>query len=193
MILQCELAEKLKKEVERLKTKTKVLIGVISALLLILPLMSSVMADDTYEDAYEDESNIPNGSLQERIRQFITRPTSQQRRQLRTVWFFKDAEYATVEGTLTAYHKNILVVTTEDGRLNIVLPGVWNVDSEVVQLNELFEEGYVSIGDQVTIDALSRTVTNENGVTVTMIFGNEIDDETSGNHLYAVLPVNIEG
>lgn len=189
MVPQCEIAEKRKKEVEKVKTKTKVLTGVIAALLLILPLMSNVVA----EDVYDDESNVPNGSLQEKIKQFINRSTLQQRRQHRAVWFFKDAEYSTVDGTVTAHHKNILVVTTEDGRLSVVLPGVWNVDSEVVRLYQIFEEDYVSIGDQVTIKALNRTVTNENGVTLSIIFGYEIDDETSDYHLYAVLPVNIKG
>ncbi len=171
-----------------MKTQTKVIIGAIIALSIALPLMSIIMV-------YSDQGETGNSSYspEERARQFILRQASQHWRPRIAIWFFKDAETVTVEGTVVAHGGHMLIVTTNEGeRLNIVLPGAWNVDSEVIRLLELCEEGYISVGDEVTVEALEKTVTNQNGVTVTGIFGYEMVDETNGNHLYAVLPFNIE-
>ena len=173
-----------------MKTKTKVLIGVVVALVVALPLISSAIA----EQDYGEENNTPDVAFEDRLRQFIMSRLSQQKRNPNLVWFFKGAETVVVEGGVTAYHNNILIVTEGEGeRLNIVLPGVWNIDSDIVRLQQIYEEELVSIGDEITVKALKRTVTNENGVTVNMIFGYEINDLSNGNHLYTVLPVNIEG
>lgn len=173
-----------------MRTKTKILTGVVVALVVALPLISSAIA----EQDYGEENNAPNAAFEDRLRQFVVSRLSQQKRNPNLVWFFKGAEVVVVEGGVTAYHNNILVLTAdEEERLNIVLPGVWNIDSDIVRLQQIYEEELVSIGDEITVKALKRTVTNENGVTVTVIFGYEINDLSNSNHLYAVLPVNIEG
>lgn len=74
-----------------------------------------------------------------------------------------------------------------------MLPVQWNIGSEVISLNEMFEEGYVNIGDEVTLDVLERTVENENEVTLTIFLGYEIENEEAGDMFYAVMLVNIEG
>lgn len=174
-----------------MRRRRKILIGAIVALVVALQLMSNVMADDTYDEE-PNGSNVLNGSFEERIRRFVTKHLSQQERKRTAMWFFRRAESVSVEGTVIAHHKNILILTTgEAERLNVVLSRVWNMDSDILGLNQIFEDEYVSIGDDVTMVALNRTVTNENGVTMTIIFGYEIIDQTNGNHLYAVLPVNI--
>jgi len=174
----------------RMKTRTKILTGVIVALLVALPLISNAIA----EGEYREENNTPDASLEDRLRQFIMSRLSQQKRNPNLVWFFKGAEAVVVEGEVTAHHDNILVLTTdEEERLSIVLPRVWNIDSDIVRLQQTYEEELLLIGDEITVKALKRAVTNDNGVTVTMIFGYEINDPSNGNHLYAVLPVNIEG
>jgi hypothetical protein len=174
----------------RMKTKTKILTGVVVALVVALPLISSTIA----EQDNGEENAAPDSSLEDRLRQFIMSRLSQQRRNPNLVWFFKGAEAVDVEGEVAAHHNNILVLTAdEEERLYIVLPRVWNINSDIVRLQQIYEQDLFSIGDEITVKALKRTVTNENGVTVTMIFGYEINDLSNGNHLYAVLPVNIEG
>jgi hypothetical protein len=173
-----------------MKTKTKILTGVVVALVVALPLISSTIA----EQDNGEENTAPDASFEDRLRQFIVSRLSQQKRNPNLVWFFKGAEAVVVEGVVTAHHNNILVLTAdEEKRVNIVLPRVWNSNSDIVRLQQIYEEEIVSIGDEITVKALKRRVTNENGVTVTMIFGYEINDLANGNDLYAVLPVNIEG
>jgi len=118
----------------------------------------------------------------------------QQNRRRWFIWFFKGAEKDTVSGTVIVRHSHILILTDDDDeRYNIVLPVQWNIGSEVISLNEMFEEGYVNIGDEVTLDVLERTVENENEVTLTIFFGYEIKNEEAGDMFYAVMLVNIEG
>jgi len=171
-----------------MKTQSKILFAAALALVIALPLMSVAM---TY--SYEGETDDSGSPHRERARQLLMQRVGQHWGPWFSSWFFKEAEIVTVEGTVTAHARHVLVLTTdEDERLNIVLPGSWNVDSEVFGLPQIFEEGYISIGDEVSIKALQRTVTNENEVTITAFLGYEIVDETNGNHLYAVLPFNIE-
>jgi hypothetical protein len=103
-------------------------------------------------------------------------------------WFFKGAENTVITGTVTARSNNVLIVTDASGnRFNIVLPGRWNVDQQIVSLNDIDQY----LNGQVTVKALSRMATNDNGVTVTYLIANEI--AANGKTLYAVVTYNIKG
>lgn len=161
-----------------MKKESKILIGFIAVLLIALPLMGSVIA----VDVDGQESNETYNLLGERV--------ELKGRNQRIVWFFKDAEKDIIAGTITARDRNILIVTDGDGeRLNIVMSRRWNMGQDVVSLNQMFEDGYVSIGETVSLDVLKRTFKNGNDVTATIIFCYEIS--TGSNNLYAVLPFNI--
>ncbi len=165
-----------------MEKKSKILIGLVAVLLVVLPLASSVMAANASNQEPDESISLDC----ERIRVEV----QNLQRQRRIIWFFRDAEKDTITGTVTARDRNILIVIDSNGdRFNIVLPRQWNIGSEVVTLNQVLDEAYVSIGETVTFDVLKRTVTNENDVTVTIIFCYEIT--TNDYNLYAVLPVNI--
>ena len=173
-----------------MRKETKILIGIMAVLILALPLMSNVIAAEDNGQQSDESSDAPQGNLQ----RLLAARMLQQGRRKWLIWFFKGAEKDTVSGTVTARHRNILILTDgADKRYNIVLPVNWNIDSEVIPLNEMFEEGYVSIGDEVTLEVLKRTVENENEVALTIFVGYEIMNEDTGDVFYAVLPVNIEG
>ena len=155
------------------------MIGLVAVLLVALPLISSALAVDVNSQEL-DESNLCGERVRACIRQ----------RQWRIIWFFKGAEKDSIEGTVIARDRNILIVTDDqDNRFNIILPGRWNIGSDVVTLNQVFDEGYISIGETVTLEVLKRTVTNENRVSLTIIFGYEIT--TTEYNIYVVLPINI--
>ena len=173
-----------------MRKEIKILIGIMAVLILALPLMSTAMAAEVNGEEPDESGDAPQGSL----RRLLAALNMQQGRWKRFIWFFKGAEKDTLSGTVTARHRNILILTDGNGeRYNVVLPANWNVGSEVISLNEMFEEGYVNIGDEVTLEVLKRTVENENEVTLTIFFGYEIENEDTGHIFYAVLPVNIEG
>ncbi len=168
-----------------METKTKVLIGVILVFVVAVPLLVDVATAD---------ANGQGGdlTLRERIARLLMRLKAQQQQREVARQFLREAESATVQGTVVAHAGRIMIVDSDGTRLNILLPGTWNINSEVVNLTVVFEN-YVHSGDAITAKVLQRTVTNENNVTFTAIVAYEITDATSGNHLYAVLPFNIEG
>lgn len=152
--------------------ESKILMVALAVLLVTSPLIVGAMAT-------EDESNPSY-----KVRQWIMLRLQQIR--LRIAWFFKGAENAMVTGTVTARSNNILIVTDSSGnRINIVLPWRWNINQQIVLLNDI--DQYLT--GEVTVKTLSRTATNEKGVTVTMLIAYEITAD--GKTLYAVLPYNI--
>ena len=171
-----------------MKKESKILIGVIAALLVALPLMAGVTAAAA-DDGQEFEES--NDSPEQRLRRIIVARNQQKRR--RAIWFFRGAVKVTVTGTVEQRDGNIMIVATdvEGDMINIVLPRRWlakSDNSKVISLQQMFDEEYVKIGDEVTLKVLKRTVTNENEeVTVTAIFGYEIPSHS----LYAILPYNI--
>ena len=168
----------------KMKTKTKVLIGTLMVLVLAVPLITVVLAEEG--NGTPDQGQ--NRTLKNRFMQFMRNRQIQEQRLMRARAFFGKAEPTTVEGTVVAYHGNILIVNTENGRLNVQLPQVWNLDTEIVNVQQLCEE-YLTSGTQVSIKALQTQVTNDNGVTVTIIQAYVV---TAGeNTFYPVLPFNI--
>ena len=172
-----------------MRKETKIFIGIMAVLILTLPLMSNVIAAEDNGEQSDESSDALQGNL----RRLLAARMLRQGRRKWLIWFFKGGEKDTVLGTVTARHRNILILTDGDGkRYNVVLPVNWNIGSEVISLNEMLEEGYVNIDDEVTLQALKRTVENENEVTLTIFLAFEIKNEDS-DVFYAVLPVNMEG
>jgi hypothetical protein len=172
-----------------METKYKALIGVI-VVVVVASMVGSVLTTEAYSAQSSGQGNL---TPRERLAQALA--LLQQKAQERNAivkWFLNGAEAVTVQGTVVADYNNILIVGTGTGRLNVLLPPVWNINSQVANLTTVYAN-YVSTGDTVTIKALQRAVTNEKNVTVTVIVAYEITDTTSGNHLYAVLPFNIKG
>jgi hypothetical protein len=106
-------------------------------------------------------------------------------------WFLRHSEAVEVEGTAVALFKDMLIVDTVEGQIRIHLPQAWTVDEELTMREELFESGYLSVGEEITVEALRADVVDKEGLRIYLLLGYEIIDE-SGVHAYAVLPFNIE-
>jgi len=169
-----------------MKTISKVLIATVVVLLLVLPLTYNTVA--AYANEQDSEDKQPTWRMRKRVNVNICCPRCSPKWHLRAL-FFKKAAPVTITGEVLAHHNNILVVSSEDSRLNVVLPPIWGLGSEVFNVSQLLNDGYINIGDTVTIKALQATVTNDQGVSITIIFGYEII--SSEDHFYAVLPFNI--
>lgn len=171
--------------------ESKILIGIMAVLILALPLMSGVMA----AEGNGLEPDEADDFSEEEAKRFLAAAYKMHQGRLRSlIWFFRGAEKDKISGTVTARHRNILIVTVDDvERYNIVLPIQWNFGFEVISLNEMFEEEYLGLGDDVTLMTLKKTVENEKEVALTAVFGCEIENVTTGSILYAVLPFNIDG
>ncbi len=167
-----------------MNTKTKALIGVMIALMIAIPIVSYTMASSS--------SNFLNNTTTDN-----NSATTQEIQQLRImiqgrnggIRFFRGAEKVTIEGTVDAYYKQTLMVQSGEEKLNILLPVTWSVGSEVYNVTRLFEQGILTSGQSISIQALQRTATNENGVTIKVILAYEI--VAGENTIHAILPFNI--
>jgi len=170
-----------------MQKKTKLIVGVTLVLLIALPFTAITVAEVYGQQV--NGSNVAEGENAQRLLLLQL----QQRKPFLMGWFLKEAEKSTVTGTIIAHAGRIIVVRDSQGeRLNIVLAVRWNIDSNNLPIKQVFSEGYLSVGDEVTLNALKRTATNTKGVTITIIFGYEILNKANNNHLYAIQPLNIQ-
>jgi len=181
----------------KMETKSKFLIGAVLALLVALPLMSTVLATSMNKGVSNagigtECQNDNDKPKLECYDQSIFRIIKEQYPQYANLGkdFLKNARNVTIEGTVITHFRKILVLQTTTSRLNILLPPIWSVNTEdkVLNLTEVFTS-YVKSGDTVEIKALERDYKNSNGVTISIIVAYEI--LTSDSHLYAILPFNI--
>lgn len=165
-----------------MKTSLKILGISALALALVLPMLGSLVAAD---------NPSPTNQYEDRNRYVIQ--VREHPKLLVLKHLLAHSTAVTINGTIVTHARNILIVDSSGTTLGVILPPAWNVDSEVMGVWKLFNQSYVANGDGVTIKALKDAYTNDQGVTISIIFGYEIVDNTNGNHLYAVLPFNIEG
>lgn len=109
----------------------------------------------------------------------------------RVWWFLNHSEPTEVDGAVVVLFKNMLIVDTAEGQIRIHLPQAWTVDGEVTMREELFESGYLSEGETITVKALRADVIDKQGLCVYLLLGYEIINESTV-HAHAILPFNIE-
>jgi hypothetical protein len=106
-------------------------------------------------------------------------------------WLLNNSEPVEIEGEAVTYHKDFLMVNTESGQVRIALPEEWTVDTEVIPRGMLFESGYLSPRENVTVKALKTGLFSKTTFAIYVAIGYEIIDD-AGVHAYAALPMNIE-
>ena len=106
-------------------------------------------------------------------------------------WFLNHSQPTEVDGAAVALFKNKLILDTSEGQIRIRLPQAWTVNGEVTMREELFESGYLSEGENITVKALRADVINKQGLCVYLLLGYEIINESTV-HAHAILPFNIE-
>jgi len=106
-------------------------------------------------------------------------------------WFLNHSEPTEVNGAAVALFKNMLIVDTGEGQIRIHLPQAWTVDGQIMMREELFESGYLSEGETITVKALRADVIDKEGLCVYLLLGYEIINESTV-HAHAILSFNIE-
>lgn len=96
-----------------------------------------------------------------------------------------------INGTVIALVKSMLVLDTDEGHVRIHLPPVWTLNYEVTRREELFNNTFSSIGENVTVKALKAVLFENDGLSINVMMGYEIIN-ADAIHAYAVLPFNIE-
>jgi hypothetical protein len=103
------------------------------------------------------------------------------------LYILKNGEPSTLTGDTVALEGRILVMDLDGDLENVILPGKWVLDGEVITLKDLYDE-YMT-GSEVTIHTLKVEYAQDTK-TVTVHFGYKVTVE--GNTAEAVLPFNIK-
>lgn len=170
-----------------MKSKVKVLtvtlvMVAVAGVLLYAPLSNAFQSGEGQESDVEALNNV-NFAARRRCRPWVKARLGW--------WFLNHSEPVELEGTAVALFKDMLIVNIAEGQIRIHLPQTWTVNGELTMREELFESGYLSVGESITVWALRADVIDREGLCVYLLLGYEIIDE-SGASAYAVLPFNID-
>jgi hypothetical protein len=102
------------------------------------------------------------------------------------IYIIRNGVPTTVTGDTVALEGHILVMSVTGDLENIILPGKWVLDGQIITLLELYDE-YMS-GSEITVHTLKVELVQESK-TITVYFGYKI--ETGGIVASAVLPFNV--
>jgi len=170
-----------------MKSKIKILaitlvIVAVASVFLYAPLTNALQSNGNQESDVEILNDM----------NFEARCRCKPRPRIRRAWWFLNhSEPTEVNGAAVVLFKNMLIVDTGEGQIRIHLPQAWTVNGEVTMIEELFESGYLSEGETITVKALRADVIDKQGLCVYLLLGYEMINEASV-HAYAVLPFNIE-
>ena len=106
-------------------------------------------------------------------------------------WFLNHSEPVEIEGTVVMLSDKKLVLSSGEDQIRVHLPDEWIVDGKVITPAELFANGYLSEGENVTVKALRADLIDKEWLNIYLTVGYEIIDD-AGDHAYANLDVNIE-
>jgi len=170
-----------------MKSKIKILtitlvIVAVASVFLYAPLTNALQSNGDQESDVEILNDM---NFQARCR---CKPRLKARR---VWWFLNHSEPTEIDGTAVALFKNMLIIDTSEGQIRIHLPQAWTIDGQVTIREELFESGYLSEGETITVKALRADVIDKQGLCVYLLLGYEINNESTV-HAYAILPFNIE-
>jgi hypothetical protein len=105
--------------------------------------------------------------------------------------FIANSTPAEIHGTVVALVRRMLVLNTAEGQVRILLPPKWIVGEKVLETEDLFETGYLAVGQSITVETLKGTLVTKEAYSIYVLFGYEIINESSV-HAYVVLPFNIK-
>jgi hypothetical protein len=103
----------------------------------------------------------------------------------------QNSTLSTVQGTLIAVSRDLLVLSTDSGQVRVMILNEWTVGSEVVDRATLFNGTFVSPGQSLTVNVLKSDLFSNTNFSVNVMLGYEVVNAT-GTHAYAVLPFNIQ-
>ena len=106
-------------------------------------------------------------------------------------WIIENSEPVTVDGTVVGLTRHMLILDVGDGQVRVLLSPVWSVGMEIVRAKDLFDNGFLVQGENVTVKALKTPLVAEENYGAYLLFGYEIANATD-THAFAALPFNIE-
>lgn len=145
----------------------------------------------TFVYAYAQTSSTASGNsltTAQQVRQFLSQHPVIARRVLAN--FLNKANLGDVTGTVVTESQGTLVLSTDQGQVNVLMPAMWTYNGQQLNRTELVSGAFVGTGDMVTIKVL-EVDSAKNGFTVSVMVGYEAVN-AAGASANAILPFNIK-
>lgn len=158
--------------------------AVTAVLLLALGCFSFVYASS------QTNSNTANNGLvtNQQIRQFISQHPGVGLRAFAR--FLNNANLSEVTGTVVSEFQGVLVLSTDQGQVRVLLPKMWSYNNQLLNRTELINNIFAGTGQTITVKVLKGEWV-KNGFSLNVMIGYEAVNAADA-HAYAVLPFNIE-
>jgi hypothetical protein len=171
-----------------MENKTKMLaivalltLTVVSRAFFLIPITSAEEVSQIPQGCIEENLEVP---LRERIVNYWI-----WRRDTLLMKFIRIGSYESLEGSISAVTRNMLVIECDGKTINIILPDKWVYDGEVVGTQDLFDGEPFKSGDMVTLETLMLKLEKEDHV-ITSYLALKISVDT--DVATALLPFNVE-
>jgi hypothetical protein len=148
--------------------------AVTAVLLLALGCFSFV-----YASSQTDSSTANNGLT-----------TNQQIRLRALANFLNHANLSEVSGAVVSEFQGMLVLSTGQGQVRVLMPKMWSYNNQLLNRTELIDNTFAGAGQTITVKVLKGEWV-KNGFSLNIMIGYEAVN-AAGAHAYAVLPFNIE-
>ena len=150
----------------------------VSGVLAVLPIG---FADESGEDSTYEELKI---LLQNRRVNYDL-----WRRDAIVTRFIKNGAYELLEGAVIAVTPHILVIEFDGQAINVIVPGKWVYDGDVLDTQDLMDGQPFGLGDVIHLEALMlKLEKDDHAITSYLAFSISIGDDAAT----ALLPFNVE-
>jgi len=106
-------------------------------------------------------------------------------------YFAENATTATIEGSIAAEYRNLLILNTNSGQITVQIPREWTVNSQIVSGAEVFNGTFASSGQTITLQVLENNVFSNASFSINQMLCYAATNAT-GATANAVLPFNIQ-
>jgi hypothetical protein len=103
--------------------------------------------------------------------------------------FIRNGSYKLLEGTVSAVTRNILVIESEDKTINVISPGKWVYNGNILSIQDLFDSDPFNMGDTVILETLMLKLEKDDQIVTSYL---TLTVSVGENTVSALLPFNVE-
>ena len=163
-----------------MEKNTKLIIGLMIAILAASTLVIApvVFAEGSDPDSFEASPQFGGARYRRNVRHPLLR------------YILKNGEYAQLTGTVVVQKGPVIMLSIEEAStVFVILPPLWVVEGEVLNMTDMFDGSPLSIGATITLETLKANYIKDT-YEITAYFAYGISGD--GVEANALLPFNIK-
>jgi hypothetical protein len=175
------VGEKMEKKTKILAIAALLMITVVSGAFFLIPITSAEEMSQIPQSCIDENLEVP---LRDRIVSYWI-----WRRDKLLMKFIRSGSFESLEGSISAVTRNMLVIECNGKTINVILPGIWVYNGEVVNTLDLIDGEPFKVGDITKLETLMLKLEKEDHtITSYLALSITVDADIST----ALLPFNVE-